>query len=400
MSARRPFLLMSRIVARFALALTLAASPASVMAATPPVQPKEGPGGSDYVASEVTKRVIGNASAASFVFHAAGQAANPRPVIVFLHAWGAVNPQSYGGLIEHLARKGYLVVWPRYQEVGKTRPVDATANASSLVKAALEELASDAEAKPDPERVAFVGHLAGAPVAVNLAAQAKTDGLPVPKLVVALTPGGIASDAKARGILLADLKQIDPATLMVTMTGDRDHLPSDRAAKRILKEAEAVPNERKLMIRALSDDHGFPALSATLASPGAPKEAYDGTKIKIPPAPPGDPRVERLKRQKWSADLVLTGEQTVLVAQIGNNAIDTLDYLGFWKTLEMAANAAFSGKDAQALRNDPALTDMGRWSDTWPVRRLTAELPRADAAPVAARAPLAPTKAPVTRRKR
>jgi hypothetical protein len=66
----------------------------------------------------------------------------------------------------------------------------------------------------------------------------------------------------------------------------------------------------------------------------------------------------------------------------------------------MAANAAFSGKDAQALRNDPALTDMGRWSDTWPVRRLTAELPRADAAPVATRAPLAPTKAPVTRRKR
>ena len=41
---------------------------------------------------------------------------------------------------------------------------------------------------------------------------------------------------------------------------------------------------------------------------------------------------------------MLTGEQTVLVAQIGNNAIDTLDYLGFWKTLEMAANAAFSGK--------------------------------------------------------
>ena len=94
MSARRPFLLMSRIVARYALALTLAASPASVMAATPPVQPKEGPGGSDYVASEVTKRVIGNASAASFVFHAAGQAANPRPVIVFLHAWGAVNPKA------------------------------------------------------------------------------------------------------------------------------------------------------------------------------------------------------------------------------------------------------------------------------------------------------------------
>src|SRR4051812_33664497 len=106
---------MSRIAARFALAL--AASPVPVIAATPPAQLKEGPGGSDYSASEVTKRAIGNASAASFVFHAAGPAASPRPVVVLLHAWGAVNPQSYGGLIEHLARKGYLVVWPRYQEV-------------------------------------------------------------------------------------------------------------------------------------------------------------------------------------------------------------------------------------------------------------------------------------------
>ena len=173
------------------------------------------------------------------------------------------------------------MVWPRYQEVGKTRPVDATANASSLVKAALEELASDAEAKPDPERVAFVGHLAGAPVAVNLAAQAKTDGLPVPKLVVALTPGGIASDAKARGILLADLKHPPPRN------ADRDddrrpRPPSKRSRGQAhLERGGSRANERKLMIRALSDDHGFPALSATLASPGAPKEAYDGTKIKI-----------------------------------------------------------------------------------------------------------------------
>src|SRR4051812_15525569 len=143
--------------ARFALALALAALSTLALAATPPAQPKEGPGGSDYVASDVTKSAIGDASAASFVFHAAGPAASPRPVIVFLHAWGAVNPQGYGGLIEHLARKGYLVVCPRYQEVEKTRPADATANASNLIKAAFTALASDAEAKPDPDRVAFVG---------------------------------------------------------------------------------------------------------------------------------------------------------------------------------------------------------------------------------------------------
>ena len=66
---------MSRIAARVVLVAALAASPA--LAATPPAQPKEGPGGSDYVGSEVAKRVLGDASGATFAFHAAGPAANP-----------------------------------------------------------------------------------------------------------------------------------------------------------------------------------------------------------------------------------------------------------------------------------------------------------------------------------
>jgi pimeloyl-ACP methyl ester carboxylesterase len=384
----------------FAAAL-LAASAAA--AATPPTQPKSGPGGSDYVADEVRKRAVGRASAATYVFHAAAPEAEPRPVVVFLHAWGAANPQVYGGWIEHLARRGYLVLYPRFQEVGRTRPADATANAVSLVKEALAELASDTEARPDLGRVALIGHTAGSPIAANLAALAKTEGLPVPKLVFMVMPGGIASDPKSRGIQLADLSQIDPSTLLVTMIGDREFRAADAAAKRLLREASEVPANRKIFMRALSDDHGFPTLSATLASPGSTKEAFDGTKIRIPPDPQGDARAERLKRQKWSADMTLSGEQTVLVSQLANNVTDTLDYLAYWKTFDMALAGAFSGRDGQALRNDPALTDMGRWSDGWPVKRLAAtDAPRAEAAGTTSATPApAPTRvAPVTSKPR
>jgi dienelactone hydrolase len=355
-------------------------APAVAFGAGPPAQPKTGPGGLDYVATEVTKRAVGTASAASFVFHAAGPATQPRPVIILLHAWGAVNPQVYGGLIDHLARKGYLVLWPRFQELGKTRPGDATANAVTLVKEAFAALADDPNARPDTSRVAVVGHSAGAAIAANIAAAAKKEGLPVPKLVLGLMPGGVAKDAKSRGIVLADLEEIDPATLLITMSPDRDHLPADRTGRRILKEAANVPIERKIFMRALSDAHGYPAFSATLASPASVNEAYDGGKITVAPDPKGDPRAERMRRQKWSADMVLTGEQTVLVQQLANNGTDTLDWLGYWKTIELAANAAFAGKDGQALRNDPALTDMGRWSDGWPVKRLVAETPRPETA--------------------
>ena len=373
----------------------LAASGA--LAAAPPAQPKSGPGGSDYAGAQVVKRAIGRASAATYVFHLADTPAAPRPVVVFKHAWGQPNPQAYGGWIEHLARKGNLVLFPKYQEVNRIRPADASGVAASLVKDALATLAEDAQAKPDTDKVAYAGHLAGAAVALNLAATAKAEGLPAPKLVFVLMPGGIASDAKSRGVQLADLKELDASTLLVAMIGDKEASASDRASKRILREAENVPANRKLFVRTLSDDHGFPSLSATLFSPGAAKTAYDAAAIKIPPDPPRDPKAPRERSGwKWTADMALTGEQTVLANQLNAAATDALDYMGYWKALDMALAAAFSGKDATALRDNPAFVDMGRWSDGWPVKRLFAETPKTEPTkPTVTRKMSAPTLMPV-----
>ena len=76
--------------------------------------------------------------------------------------------------------------------------------------------------------------------------------------------------------------------------------------------------------------------------------------------------------------MALTGPQTILTQQLGNNGTDTLDYLAYWKTFDMAAEAAFAGRDAAFLRRDPKFIDMGSWSDGWPVRRLSAEMPKVE----------------------
>ncbi len=358
----------STLLAVLAALSVAAAGPAS--AAKPPDQAPNGPGGADYVTDQVKKRALGRAGAPIYVFHAAGEAGAPRPVVVFLHAWGANNPAIYAGWIEHLARKGNLVVFPRYQEVNRTRPAEATANAVQMTKEALEALAADREARPDLKRVVVAGHLAGAVVAANLAGAAAANDLPVPRLYFGIMPGGIASDAKERGILLGDLDKIGSRTLMVTMIGDRDHLPSDRAAKRILRQASGVPHDRKAFLRILSDDHGFPPVTATLASPGSYKEAYDGAKIPAPPDPPRDPKAARWK---WTADMALTGPQSIIAQQLAGNATDVLDWNGFWKSLDLAMQTAFADGDGMALRKTPALFEMGRWSDGWPVRRITAD---------------------------
>ncbi|MGY2050819.1 alpha/beta hydrolase [Methylobacterium sp. JK268] len=358
------------------LSLGVVAARGEAWAATPPPQPKDGPGGSAYAAPTVVKRAVVRTGSATFVYHGGGPApAEGRPVVVFLHAWGAVNPQAYGSWIEHLAREGYLVLFPRFQEVNRTRPADASDTAARLVKEAFDALASDPEAKPDLNRVALIGHLAGVPMAANLAASAEADGLPRPKLIFGAMPGGIARDEKSRGIALHDLARIAPTTLLITVVGDRDARAADLAARRLMREASAVPPERKLLMRVLSDDHGFPALSATLASPAGNNPAYDAGAIKLPAEPARDPK-QKPPPFKWSADMALTGEQTTLVAQINAAGTDSLDYLGFWKTFDMAAAAAFAGQDAASLKANPRFTDMERWSDGWPVRRLAAETPR------------------------
>ncbi len=364
------------------IALMLAASlGAPALAATPPKQPEKGPGGTDYVASQVIKRGVGTASSGTYVFHAAGPAKAPRPVVVLFHSWGAANPGTYGGWIEHLARRGNLVLFPRFQEVNRSRPQDATALAGQLVKQALADLADDPDARPDPKRVAYLGHVAGAAIALNLAG---AEGLPEPKLIFAAMPGGITTEEKGRGIYLADLATVPASTLLVTINGDRDHLPIDRHVRRVLKETTAVPPNRKLYMRVASDDHGFPTTNATPASPGSPKAEYDAAAIKLPPDPPKDPKQKNTWR--WSADMALSGEQTILAAQLAANGTDTLDYLAYWKTFDLALDAALSGKDAAFLRADPRLVDMGTWSDGWPVRRLTAEIPKAET-PKAGEAP-------------
>ncbi|WP_375464492.1 alpha/beta hydrolase [uncultured Methylobacterium sp.] len=371
---------LSRVLAAGLLSLLTAPLPAA--AAVPPSQPNEGPGGVGDRKLVIAKRAVGRASASTFVFHVAAAApAAGRPVAVFLHGWGAANPQSYGAWIDHLARAGYLVLFPRFQDVNRTRPADAVANAETLLRAALDALASDAEAKPDPARVALIGHLAGVPIAMNIAADADARGLPVPKLIFGVMPGGIASGPKARGILLGDLGTIAPRTLLITMIGDRDARAADAAARRLLHAASSIPSERKLFLRTLSDDHGFPALTATLTAPAGLDAGFDGGAIKLPP----EPKDAKTAPFKWSADMSLTGEQQTLVAQINNARADTLDYLAFWKTFDLAAAAAFSGADATALKANPRFSDMERWGDGWPVKRLVVEVPRASAAPQAAK---------------
>lgn len=390
----------------------LAAGPA--LAVSSPSQPKTGPGAPLDPTGEVARRAIGKPGDVTYVYHMASAPEKARSVVVVLHGWGASNPIVYGAWIDHLARRGHLVLFPGFQEIGSTKPKDATDRAGALIKGALAELASDPQAKPDPANIYYLGHSAGVGVAVNLAAKAKDLGIAPPKLVFATMAGGIAKDEESKGIPLADLSAMPATTNLVAMSGDQNNIAADRLSRRILKEAAAIPPARKLFMRAGSDDHGFPQLTATLASPVGAKDGYGSETIKLPvvEAPPQlDAKGRRVRpppapRVPWTAEAQLSGEQRVLLQQLQRNVVDTLDWLAFWRVFDILIATSSTGGELAGLRQDASFSDMGRWSDGWPVRRLVVETPKAEAAPSPAGAPRAAaapatiqSKQPVTRRK-
>ncbi len=356
------------------------------LAATPPGQPETGPGGKGDPGT-VAKRMLGTHNAVTYIFYSAEMAGKTKPVAVIFHPWGGTDPQLYGGWIDHLARQGYLVLFPQYQVPGKTPGKDASERATHLVKSALDSLRDDPDVQPDLNRIAYIGHLAGSIVALNLAAQ--QSDLPTPRLVLAVMPGGIASAKEINAIPLSDLATMAPETMLITMSNDRNSGATDRVARRLLQESRGVSLQNKLFIRVNSDAHGFPALSASLTAPGSPLADYSVATIGAPPDPtpvaepaptPRGKNKGRGRRAQQNRGVnisaTISGEQLLLVKQIQTNVTDTLDYLAFWKTFDMATEAAFSGREAVSLRENPTFIDMGVWSDGFPVKRLGVEMLR------------------------
>ena len=107
-------------------------------------------------------------------------------MVVFHHGWLAMNPEVYGAWIEHLVRRGHIVIYPRYMEVETPVP-EYLPNASAAIVDAVGVLEmSPAHVKPDRSRFgAAVGRFDGGVLSVQVAALAKSLGLPEPKAVVA-----------------------------------------------------------------------------------------------------------------------------------------------------------------------------------------------------------------------
>jgi dipeptidyl aminopeptidase/acylaminoacyl peptidase len=307
-----------------------------------PGQPAGGPGGRDYTHASVTKSRHGEDGAEFWLFEPAEPTPASAPVIVFNHGWGAMTPDSYGAWIEHLVRRGNIVVYPRYQAGLLTMPGKFTSNAIEATKNALRLLRKRGHVSPDGKRFAIVGHSAGGVVSANMAAEAAAAGLPRPSALMIMHPGEVGG--KRSGMALRDLGNIPASTLVVVVVGADDKLVGDGDAKRLFSSLSHLRRQNRNYLIMVSDNHGDPPVVADHLGPLAASEAYADEK-------------RRWRRRSRSKKL--------------DSSVDALDFYGYWKLLDGLSDAAFYGRNREfALGAAVEVRRMGMWSDGKPIKQL------------------------------
>jgi pimeloyl-ACP methyl ester carboxylesterase len=173
------------------------------------------------------------------------------PVVLFLHGWGATQPRYYRPWLDHLAREGNAVVYPRFQESVAEPPPQVLGNVLAAVRLALPRI------RRRPGAFVVAGHSAGGALAADYAAIARTARLPVPVAVFSAYPG-----RRLRGLPFAlpeiDPRRIPPATRLVALAGARDRVVGQRPARRLARLAGARRKSLVVVRDPASADHLAP----------------------------------------------------------------------------------------------------------------------------------------------
>ena len=309
----------------------------AVVAGFPPARPAPATAGDPpptYPHKAVRRVELGEGPRSYWLFEPAEPTPESAPVVVFNHGWFAVNPGVYGAWIDHLVRKGRIVIAPRYQRDWMTPPANFLPNGLIAVRDALDVLStSPAHVRPDRSRFAIMGHSAGGNLAAQMAAVAAEADLPVPKAVISVFPGEVLSSRSN-----PNLANIPASTLLVVLAGEKDVVVGDQRAREIFAETTAVPLDRKKFILYRSDLRGVPHFRADHLAPTGGHVSFD------------------------------TRDGLLPAAQMAQAEVNALDTAGFWRIADLTIEAAFAGKTLdEATDKGEAFRHLGYWSDGRPV---------------------------------
>ena len=285
----------------------------------PPDQPTIGPGGSDYLHNSVKESRYKWGAHQYWIFEPDSPKPESAPLIVFNHGWSAFYPISYIEWINHIVRKGNIVVYPRYQLGLSIGYKQFTSNAIQAVKDAIQELEQGDHVRPQLDKFAIVGHSLGGGITAYMAAQALDVGLPIPKAIMPVQP--IIPFGPT-----IDLSKISSETLMVVVVGENDIVVGDKSGKTIFYNSTKIPLLQKDFVIQITDTYGEPDLVANHIAP---------------------------------------------LCSPFFNTVNAMDYFSTWKLFDALTDYAFYGINKDyCFGNTSQQRYMGLWSDGTPVKEL------------------------------
>lgn len=390
------------------------ASPAHAAdAVTPPGQPASGPGGAEYPHQGVKAARFGEGDDEYWIFSPEDPRPEKAPVVVFLHGWGGTRPSGYGGWLRHLVREGNIVIYPRFQDSLRTPVRELTPNALKAVREAYKRLEGDFPIKPEPGKLALIGHSIGGYIAANLMGTLEAAGLPAPRAVLFASPGNGSANMrnKERLMELRGLERTPSSTYLMAVLADRDRFVKPSESEQILRQATQVPSSNKSIVLLQTDEHTSPPLVAdhfacmsrdrSFVSDGAGDEdeaaiaemegvgdedqaesqESDESSAGAGDRPAGRGRGglrgrirERIDERREGAEQSGGGRLGRRGGDSGSHDLfgtDTLDYYGYWRLTDGLLSMAFNGTPASsAYVQGGSTTSMGTCSDGSPVKPL------------------------------
>lgn len=309
---------------------------------TPPVQPINGPGGTEYLHDSITIYDHAEKPDGFWMYEPASPKPASAPVLVFLHGYGAYNPMVYGGWIRHLVRKGNTVIFPRYQKnlispMAKKFPI----NAAKGIRDAIDTLASGEHVRPELEHFSLVGHSYGGVTSAYLGVHYEDLKIPKPTSIFLVSPGS----GPLRGAVLKSYEGLDEDLKLLIMVSENDHVVGEKFGRRVFGTATKIRDRN--LIRQFRDKHGDPSITA------GHNECH------------------------YIDDFFDNGvRNATTLRSLKNRQSNAVDYYGYWKLYDALLHYDRTGKDKSvAFGNTKAQRYMGKWSDGVAVKELEILVP-------------------------